>query len=231
MILHYSNRIKEISFITSLMFMSVQAISQDFDDFYEHATDIHIINSSPGYTSFGFQFASGNSGKYKLNLEYTTLMIPDVAIISTLNTLTGKHPDKSPFTNFWGSLAVGINVIANDKLIVTAGVNATDFVFNEKVTTSGYAFYTAGSYARADYLINGKFLLRVRNYVSKSVKNGSRILDMTNSIDGLSPLFIKTGADVIYLSRFVAGAEYITVTSYPGISANRFNLRLGYRFG
>jgi hypothetical protein len=46
----------------------------------------------------GFQLATGNVGRFKLTFEYTSLLVPDVAVISTLNTLTGEHPDKSPFT-------------------------------------------------------------------------------------------------------------------------------------
>jgi hypothetical protein len=164
-----------------------------------------------------------------MSIEYTTLAAPDIAIIATLNTLTGKHPDKSPFTNLWGSLALGVNVISTDKFIVSAGANLTDYQMNEDIASA--AFYTAGTYARLDYLINDKFMLRVRNYLSKSFKNGTRILEMTNSVDGLSPLFIRTGAEVMYTNRFVAGIELINATNYPGVSANRFNLRFGYRLG
>lgn len=216
-------------FIIVFLFMSCQLMAQGFEDFYEHSTDVHIIKSSPGYVSFGFQFASGNVGRWKLAIEYTTLAVPDIAITATLNTLTGKHPDKSPFTNLWGSLALGVNVISTDKFIVSAGANITDYQMNDDVDES--AFYTAGSFVRFDYLISDKFMLRVRNYLSKSFKNGSTITDMSNPQEGLSPLFIRTGAEVMYTSRFVAGMEFINATNYPGVSANRFNLRFGYRFG
>ena len=220
---------KTLLFITAFLFMTVQVMSQGFEDFYEHSTDVHIIKSAPGYTSFGFQFASGNVGMWKLSIEYTTLAVPDIAIIATLNTLTGKHPDKSPFTNLWGSLALGVNVIATNKIIVSAGGNITDYQMNVDVDES--AFYTAGTYVRLDYLINDKLMLRVRNYLSKSFKNGSTIIDMSNPVEGLRPLFIRTGAEVIYTNRFVAGMEFINATNYPGVSANRFNLRFGYRLG
>ncbi len=216
-------------FVIGFLFMSCQLIAQGFEDFYEHSTDVHIIKSSPGYVSFGFQFASGNVGRWKLAIEYTTLAVPDIAITATLNTLTGKHPDKSPFTNLWGSLALGVNVISTDKFMVSAGANITDYQMNDDVDES--AFYTAGSFVRFDYLISDKFMLRVRNYLSKSFKNGSTITDMSNPQEGLSPLFIRTGAEVMYTSRFVAGMEFINATNYPGVSANRFNLRFGYRFG
>jgi hypothetical protein len=214
-----------------ILFLSIELMAQGFEDFYEHATDVHLIKSSPGYTSFGFQFASGREGRLKMSFEYTTLFVPDVAIISTLNTLTGKHPDISPFTNMWGSLAMGVNVVSTDKLIVSAGANLTDYQMNDKVIPGGDAFYTAGSYARLDYLINDLFMLRVRSYLSKSFKNGSAILDMTNPKDGLSPLFIRTGAEIIFTQRFVGGVELINVASYPGVSTHRFNLRFGYRVG
>ena len=220
---------KTLLFITAFLFMTVQVMSQGFEDFYEHSTDVHIIKSAPGYTSFGFQFSSGNVGMWKLSIEYTTLAVPDIAIIATLNTLTGKHPDKSPFTNLWGSLALGVNVIATNKIIVSAGGNITDYQMNVDVDES--AFYTAGTYVRLDYLINDKLMLRVRNYLSKSFKNGSTIIDMSNPVEGLRPLFIRTGAEVIYTNRFVAGIEFINATNFPGVSANRFNLRFGYRLG
>lgn len=220
---------KTLLFITAFLFMTVQVMSQGFEDFYEHSTDVHIIKSAPGYTSFGFQFASGNVGMWKLSIEYTTLAVPDIAIIATLNTLTGKHPDKSPFTNLWGSLALGVNVIATNKIIVSAGGNITDYQMNVDVDES--AFYTAGTYVRLDYLINDKLMLRVRNYLSKSFKNGSTIIDMSNPVEGLRPLFIRTGAEVIYTNRFVAAIEFINATNYLGVSANRFNLRFGYRLG
>lgn len=217
--------------ILIVCFFSISVLSkaQGFESFYEHSTDVHLIKSDPGYVSLGFQFASGNVGKFKLSIEYTSLLVPDVAIISTLNTLTGEHPDKSPFTNFWGSLAVGVNVISTDKMVVSAGINITDYMFNDKVTPSSHAFYTGGSYARIDYLINDKLMLRARNYISISFANGSQILDMSNSIDGLNPLFVRTGVEVIYTKRFVAGIEFINVHNYPGVSAERFNIRLGYR--
>jgi hypothetical protein len=220
---------KRILFVTVFLMMTGQIMAQGFEGFYEHSTDIHLIKSSPGYTSFGFQFASGNVGRWKMSIEYTTLAVPDIAITATLNTLTGKHPDKSPFTNLWGSLAVGVNIISTDKIIVSAGGNITDYQMNDDVDES--AFYTAGTYARFDYLINDKFMLRVRNYLSKSFKNGSTITDMSNPQEGLSPLFIRTGAEVMYTNRFVAGIELINATNYPGVSANRFNLRFGYRLG
>lgn len=220
---------KMILIASGLFLISFFVKAQGFEDFYEHPTDVHIIKSSPGYTSFGFQFASGQVGKWKLSIEYTSLMIPDIAIIATLNTLTEKHPDKSPFTNLFGSLALGVNVISNEKFIVSAGANITDYQMNDDIGTA--AFYTAGSYARLDYLINDKLMLRVRNYLSKSVKNGNAILHMDNPVDGLSPLFIRTGAEVMYTNRFVVGMEFINATNYPGVSANRFNLRLGYRLG
>lgn len=209
--------------------VSTTMAAQGLEDFYEHSTDVHIINSSPGYTSLGFQFASGRVGKWKVSIEYTSLIIPDVAIIATLNTLTGKHPDKSPFTNTWGSLAVGVNVVSVDKYIVSVGANITDYQMNEDVDNS--AFYTAGTYARFDYLINDKLMLRIRNYLSKSFKNGSTILDMSNPTEGLSPIFVRTGAEVMYTKRFVLGMELINATNYPGVSANRFNIRIGYRVG
>lgn len=215
--------------IWGLLCISCQVMAQGFEDFYEHSTDIHIIKSAPGYTSFGFQFASGNVGRWKMSIEYTTLAVPDLAIIATLNTLTGKHPDKSPFTNLWGSLALGVNVISADKLIVSAGANITDYQMNKDVDEA--AFYTAGTYARLDYLINDKFMVRVRNYFSKSFKNGSTILDMSNPQEGLSPIFIRTGAEVMYTKRFVAGLEFINAINYSGVSANRFNIRFGYRLG
>jgi len=224
------NSIRTILLLTVFLIIAGHSMAQGFEDFYKHPTDIHIIKSSPGYTSFGFQFASGHVGKWKLSIEYTTLMIPDIAIIATLNTLTEKHPDKSPFTNLWGSLALGVNVISNDKFILSAGANITDYQMNDHLFDTK-AFYTAGSYARFDYLISDKFMLRVRNYLSKSFKNGTTILNMSNPEDGLSPLFIRTGAEVMYTNRYVIGVELINATNYPGVSANRFNFRLGYRIG
>jgi hypothetical protein len=210
-----------------LVATSTTATAQGFDDFYEHGIDLHIIKSSPGYTSFGFQFASGQVGKFKLSIEYTSLAVPDIAIIATLNTLTENHPDKSPFTNLFGSLALGVNVISTDKLILSTGANITDYQMNDDIAAA--AFYTAGTYVRADYLINDNFMVRIRSYLSKSFKNGSTILDMANSVEGLSPLFIRTGAEIHYKSHWLGGLELYNVTSYPGVSANRFNIRIGYK--
>jgi hypothetical protein len=217
-------------FIFGLLIICSHLLAQDLDDYYEHTTDVHVLKSSPGYVSIGFQFASGNVGMFKPVFEYTTLAVPDIAIISVLNTLTGKHPDKSPFTNLWGALAIGVNVVSSDRFIVSAGANITDVIMNEKATGTGRAFYAVGSFARLDYLINKKLMVRVRSYVSKSFKNGSRVMDMTNPIDGLNPLFIKTGAELIILARFVAGVESINAVGYPGVSANRFNIKAGVRF-
>jgi hypothetical protein len=212
-----------------LFVLPLTSFAQGFEDIYEHGTDLHIIKSSPGYVSFGFQVATGHEGKFKLSIEYTTLAVPDIAIISTLNTLTGSHPDKSPFTNLFGSLALGLNVISTDKLIVSAGGNITDYQMNDDVASA--AFYTAGSYLRADYLIKDGLMLRVRNYLSKSFKNGTTILDMSNPQEGLSPLFIRTGAEIHYKSRWMGGIELYNLTNYPGVSESRLNIRVGYKVG
>lgn len=217
-----------------LSFCCFSASAQGFEDIYEHGTDLHIIKSAPGYVSFGFQLATGHVGKFKLSIEYTSLAVPDIAIISTLNTLTGNHPDKSPFTNLFGSLALGLNVVSTDKLIVSAGGNITDYQMKDGIPEgiySGYAFYTAGSYVRADYLIQDGLMLRFRSYLSKSFKNGTTILDMSNPQEGLSPLFIRTGAEVHYKSRWMGGIELYNVTNYPGVSESRLNIRIGYKVG
>lgn len=207
--------------------ISLSTSAQSFDDFYEHPIDVHVIKSSPGYVSMGFQFASGNPGKFKLNFEYTSLVVPDVAIIATLNTLTEKHPDKSPFTNTFGSLAIGLNVVSTEKLIVSAGANITDYQMNDDIAFA--AFYTAGSYLRADYLINDVFMIRVRSYLSKAFKNGETVLNMGTSVKGLSPVFIRTGAEVHYKSRWLGGVELYSLANYPGVSESRFNIRIGYK--
>jgi hypothetical protein len=217
-----------------LFVLPLTSLAQGFEDIYEHGTDLHIIKSSPGYVSFGFQVATGHEGKFKLSIEYTSLAVPDIAIIATLNTLTGSHPDKSPFTNLFGSLALGLNVISTDKLIVSAGGNITDYQMKDGIPEgiySGYAFYTAGSYLRADYLIKDGLMLRVRNYLSKSFKNGSTILDMSNPQEGLSPLFIRTGAEIHFKSRWMGGIELYNLTNYPGVSESRLNIRVGYKVG
>jgi hypothetical protein len=213
--------------IVGLILASFLSKAQDFEDFYEHSTEVHLIKSVPGYTSFGFQIASGNVGMWKVSIEYTSLFIPDV-IIWTLNTLTEKHPEKSNFTNIWGSLAIGVNVVSTKRFTVSAGGNITDYWTMANKDAEG-GWYTAGTFVRADYLINDKFMFRLRNYLSKSFFSASSIWEAGTMVEGM-PLFVKTGAELFYSQRVMGGVEVINQLSDPQYNTSRVNIRLGYRF-
>lgn len=211
----------------SLLLLSITTQAQSFEDFYEHSLEAHLIKSAPGYTSFGFQVASGKVGMWKVSIEYTSLLVPD-GIVWTLNSLSEKHPEKSNFTNIWGSLAVGVNVVSTDKLTVSAGANITDYWTMANKGANG-GWYTAGTFVRADYIIGKKFMIRARNYLSQSFYSASSIFEKGNMPEGM-PLFIRTGAEVHYEQRWMAGAEIINQLSDPPYNTSRVNIKLGYRF-
>jgi hypothetical protein len=202
--------------IGGLFLISFVSDAQDFEDFYEHSTEVHLIKSIPGYTSFGFQIASGNVGMWKVSIEYTTLFIPDV-IIWSLNTLTENHPEISNFTNIWGSLAIGVNVVSSRRFTVSAGGNITDY------------WTMANKDAEGGWYINNKLMFRLRNYLSKSFFSASSIWEAGTNVEGM-PLFVKTGAELFYSQRLMGGVEIINQLSDPQYNTSRVNIKLGYRF-
>ncbi len=218
---------KPYLFVGCLFFFSIMAKAQDFEDFYEHSTEVHLLKSVPGYFSFGFQIASGNVGMWKVSIEYSNLFIPDV-IIWTLNTLTEKHPEISNFTNIWGSLAIGVNVVSANRFTLSAGGNITDYWTMANKGAEG-GWYTAGTFVRADYLINDKLMFRLRNYLSKSFFSASSIWEAGTNVEGM-PLFVKTGAELFYSQRIMGGVEIINQLSDPQYNTSRVNFKLGYRF-
>lgn len=200
------------------------ASAQSLDDMYEHGIAVHIIQSAPGYTSLGFQFAHAKTGAKKFAFEYGNLLVPD-GIIATVNTLSEKHPDKSYFTNIWGSFGFGVNAISKDKFTLAAGLSITDYW---KMGSDGGGWYTGGTFVRADYLVAPKLMLRLRNYTSKSFYSASSIFGAGDNAEGM-PLFMRTGLEVQYTPRFVLGVEAINLISGPEFNKTRMNFTLGYR--
>jgi hypothetical protein len=219
---------KKILILLLIACLALPSNGQKFEDFYKHALEIHVVQSIPGYTSLGVQVASGNVGKWKLGIEYTSLIIPD-GIIFSLHALSEKHPEKSNFSNIWGSLAVGVNVVSTDKLIVCAGANLTDYweMGNRPGGANG-GWYTAGTFARLDYAISDKFMIRLRNYASKSFFSANSIFKGGPMDEGM-PWFIRTGLEVHYGKRLMIGGEIINQISDPLYDCNRANLKVGFK--
>ena len=128
-----------------------------------------------------------------------------------------------------GALSFGLNVWSKNKLTITAGIHLADYyvfhipvpaIYNQYSADAEYV--TVGSFLRADYALNDKFMLRLRNCISPSVH--------TNGVKGIAPLFIKTGIEIISVKGLFLGAEYISMSRFLGTQRGSLNLRLGFRF-
>ena len=110
---------------------------------------------------------------------------------------------------------------------MTAGANITDYwTMGNKGANGGW--YTAGTFLRADYMINPKFMVRVRNYLSQSFYSASSIFAKGDMVEGM-PLFIRTGAELHYGKRWMAGAEIINQLSDPQYNTSRVNIKVGFK--
>ena len=212
-----------------MLLIGQKASAQAFDSFYDRNWDFHLVKSVPGYFGVGFQVASGREGMFKHSFEYQNLFLEDLppGLIHLLTSETEK--DKERITNLLGSLAFGLNVWSKNKLIIAAGVNATDYyvyhipvpaIYNQYSADAEYV--TGGSFLRVDYALNDKIMLRARNYISKAFQS--------NGNKDIKPLFIKTGAEAVLENGLFIGAEYVLMTSFLDTKRGSLNFRLGYKF-
>lgn len=217
--------LKRFTFAIALFIFSSAISAQKVESFYDRTYDVHLVKSVPGWYGVGIQYSSSTAGLFKSTMEYQNLFLED--LVPGIADLFSPKEQKQRISNVLGSLSYGLNVYSTDKLIVSAGLNASDYytymipvkVNNISLTKNPW-FYTVGSFARADYALNEKFLLRVRNHIS---------LYTVEDFDKQAPLFIKTGVELISIKGLFVGAEYVAMTNYFQSTTNSLNFRLGFR--
>jgi hypothetical protein len=217
---------KKAALIITLISFSNTYLAQDFDDFYAKKSDIHLIYTKPiGFLSLGIGYSSMKSKTFGFTYEVSCLFLSDAVWQIKENLKKDSKSLSGPFmtSNALGCHKLGINVITTEQFILSAGLSASSYIIggNEAGRVLG-----AGSYVRADYMLNKNLLVRARNMYTYPLFEADKQLTITPHILETSfELVSTTGLYLCYENMFVI----------PGVALDkhhaRNNIKLGIRIG
>ncbi|MBF0431422.1 MAG: hypothetical protein HQK83_09100 [Fibrobacteria bacterium] len=243
------------------------ARSKNLRNFYENFWEVNYIysimsrtgtsNDIPGvrsdndqfnsfsYSSVNFAARADNEDQWDMHFDFQNRYIGDLVNI-LYHTIA--HVDEDDFVDrfkdnhihngFFGEMNLGVNVIGNDELVISAGLNFGDYLFEnsagiDSTTESGesdahHAWYiVTGAYGHVDYAITDWLAFRLTTTTSMPVYKKATL----NANRTYTPVFLTLQPELFTSEINVfLGADFLFAFLDDPTKQKRIDIKAGIRF-
>jgi hypothetical protein len=229
--------------------------SQSFDEFYKHKFGLYtsyttISTTSQSTDTLGKDHSIGYWGVLNIDGSISsskqfgfscTIKERQLSDLMFLLIHLFDKKNKKPFTRtdyisdfgFLPNIRFGLNILAQDKTIVNAGlahsyyISEIEFIRNKQIIQQNNDWLCVGPNVYADRILTDWLAVRFGTGLLFSYANGKKVKEN-------KPLFSESNFELFTSSGMFTGIDMLLFTGlkddYSNYSITRFDFKFGYRF-